>query len=82
VNLLIGAFQSLNGQQNHGRLDSIYYEEERRLRLLVHADLDITSAMLGMIRGLLEDKEFDPRSRMNSSTSYQCLYLSFWVVTM
>lgn len=59
VNLLIGAFQALNDQQNNRRFDSIYYAEEERLRLLVNADLDITNAVLGMIRGMLEARGND-----------------------
>lgn len=56
VALLLGAFQSLHGQQSSRRFDSIYYAEEQRLRLLVNADLDITNAVLGMLRGLLDDR--------------------------
>ena len=56
INLIIGAFHSLVGDQRDRRFDSIYYEEEERLRLLINADLDITNAVLGLIRGLLEDK--------------------------
>ena len=46
----------MHGQQSSRRFDSIYYAEERRLRLLINADLDITNAVLGMLRGLLEDR--------------------------
>ena len=59
VNLIIGAFHSLDGEQSGRRFDSIYYEEEQRLRLLVNADLDITNAVLGMLRGVLEDRGND-----------------------
>lgn len=59
VNLLSGAFYSLEGEQSGRRFDSIYYEEEERLRLLINADLDITNAVLGMIRGVLEDRRND-----------------------
>lgn len=55
VTLLVGAFHSRADEQNRKRFDSIYYEEEGRLRLLVNADLDLTNAVLGMIRGVLED---------------------------
>lgn len=55
VALLLGAFQSLQGQQSSRRLDSVYYADEQRLRLLLIADLDTTNAVLGMLRGLLED---------------------------
>lgn len=55
VALLLGAFQSLQGQQSSRRLDSVYYADEQRLRLLLNADLDTTNAVLGMLRGLLED---------------------------
>lgn len=55
VHLLIGAFHSLASQQSDRRFDSIYYEAEERLRLLINADLDSTHAVLGMIRGVLED---------------------------
>jgi excisionase family DNA binding protein len=57
VHLLIGAFHSLAGEQSGRRFDSIYYKEEQQLRLLINADLDITQAVLGMIRGVLEDSE-------------------------
>jgi hypothetical protein len=33
----------------------LYYEDEGRLRLLINADLDLTNAVLGMIRRLIED---------------------------
>ena len=56
VALLSGAFHSLNDKQNNRRFDSIYYEEEKRLRLLVNADLDITNGVLGMLRGVLEER--------------------------
>jgi excisionase family DNA binding protein len=59
VNLLSGAFHSLHGQQNSRGFDAIYYAKEERLRLLVNADLDITNAVLGMIRGVLEDRGND-----------------------
>jgi excisionase family DNA binding protein len=56
VHLLSGAFHSLSGQQSDRRFESIYYEEEARLRLLINADLDSTQAVLGMIRGVLVDR--------------------------
>lgn len=56
VAMLLGAFQSLHGQQSSRRFDSIYYAEEQRLRLLLNADLDTTNAVLGMLRGLLEER--------------------------
>jgi excisionase family DNA binding protein len=59
VSLLNGAFYSLNNEQNSRRFDAIYYAEEGRLRLLVNADLDITNAVLGMIRGVLEERKID-----------------------
>ncbi|WP_119069430.1 helix-turn-helix domain-containing protein [Aggregatilinea lenta] len=57
VNLLGGAFKSLDNEQTSRRFDAIYYEEERRLRLLINADLDVTTAVLGMIRVVLEEME-------------------------
>ena len=56
VNLLIGAFHTLAGEPGGRRFDSIYYEEEARLRLLINADLDSANAVLGMIRSVLEDR--------------------------
>ncbi len=56
VAMLLGAFQSLQGQQSSRRFDSIYYAEEQRLRLLINADLDITNAVLGMLRGLFDNR--------------------------
>jgi len=57
VSLVSGAFYSLNDQRDNRRFDSIYYAEEARLRLLINADLDITNAVLGMIRGVVEDRK-------------------------
>lgn len=59
VNLLIGAFHSLDGEQSGRRFDSIYYAEEQRLRLLINADLDSTHAVLGMLRDVLQDRGSD-----------------------
>ena len=59
VHLLIAAFHSLGGEPSGRRFDSIYYEEEERLRLLVNADLDIVHTVLGMMRAVLEDRGND-----------------------
>ena len=59
VSFLISAFQSLNGEQSSRRFDSIYYAEEERLRLLVHADLDSTNVVLGLVREVLKDRGSD-----------------------
>ncbi len=55
VTLLLGAFQSVNGAQGHGRFDSIYDAEEGRLRILINASLDATNTVLGLIRSVLEE---------------------------
>ena len=54
VSLLSGAFHSLEAEPHSRRFDAIYYAEERRLRLLINADLEITNVVLSMLRGLLE----------------------------
>lgn len=59
INLLLGAFHSLNAAQNSRRFDSIYEEGKGRLRLLINADLDMTNAIFGMIRGILEDTKLE-----------------------
>lgn len=55
--LLAGAFHSLAGEPSDRRLDSIYYEQESRLRVIINADIGSTQAMLGMIQALLESGE-------------------------
>jgi excisionase family DNA binding protein len=59
VKLLSSAFQSLHDEQKSRRFDLIYYEAEGRLRLLINGDLDITNAILGLIRVVLEAIEND-----------------------
>lgn len=55
VHLLLGAFHALNDQPKGRRFDAIYDAEEQRLRLLINAELEITNAVLGMIRGVLDE---------------------------
>jgi excisionase family DNA binding protein len=38
------------------RLDCIYYEEQGKLRVVIHADLEFTSAVLAMLSSLLSDR--------------------------
>ncbi|MBX3015658.1 MAG: helix-turn-helix domain-containing protein [Caldilineaceae bacterium] len=59
VNLLLGAFHALHDQPTERRLDSIYYAEEARLRLLLHADLAVTNTLLSMIRSVLGEQGND-----------------------
>ena len=46
---LSGAFSTKRENRSGERLDSIYYEEQGRLRIIVNAELETTSALLGLI---------------------------------
>lgn len=52
--LLTGTFHSIADGSGGRRVDCIYYAEQGRLRVVVNADLGSTSAVLGMLYGLLE----------------------------
>jgi hypothetical protein len=49
--MLTGTFNAARDESPGKRLDCIYYEELGRLRIVINADLDFASAVLGMIRG-------------------------------
>lgn len=39
----------------HKRVDTLYFEEQGRLRITIHADAGYTASLLGMINGVLDD---------------------------
>jgi excisionase family DNA binding protein len=39
----------------HKRVDTLYFEEQGRLRITIHADAGYTASLLGMINAVLED---------------------------
>jgi excisionase family DNA binding protein len=41
------------------RIDTLYYEEQGRLRITIHADAGYTASLLGMIDGVLADGRRD-----------------------
>jgi len=54
---LLSATFSTNTDGNIGRhLDSIYYEEQGRLRIVINAELDFTNAALGLINVLTNSR--------------------------
>jgi excisionase family DNA binding protein len=52
---LTGAFRGEQGESGRKRLDCIYYEEQGRLRIIVNAELETATAILGLIRFVLTD---------------------------
>ena len=52
--LLTGAFRSRREEERGQSLNCIYYEEQGRLRIVVNAGLDFTTAVLGVINGVLQ----------------------------
>lgn len=52
---LTGAFSAEQGEGTRKRLDCIYYEEQGRLRIIVNAELETATAILGLIRFVLTD---------------------------
>lgn len=55
VTPLTSVFQSSADQHGSTRIDAIYYEEQGRLRIVIHGDLGLTNAVLGMIGAILDD---------------------------
>ena len=48
-------FTSTRDATGQKRIDSLYYEEQGRLRITIHADVGYTASLLGMINAVLED---------------------------
>jgi len=53
---LTGACTASRDRAPGRRLDCIYYEEQGMLRVVIHADLEFTSAVLAMLGSLLSDR--------------------------
>jgi excisionase family DNA binding protein len=50
---LTGAFSAERESSRGKRLECIYYEEQGKLRIIVNADLETTSAILGLVNFVL-----------------------------
>jgi excisionase family DNA binding protein len=53
--LVTSVFTSARDAGGHKRIDSIYYEEQGRLRIVINADGGYTASLLGLINGVLDD---------------------------
>ena len=53
--MLTSAFNTAQESSSRKRLDCIYYEEQGKLRIVVNAELEFTSAVLSMVNSLLID---------------------------
>jgi hypothetical protein len=52
--LVTSVFTSARDSANK-RIDTLYFEEQGRLRITIHADAGYTASLLGMIDGVLDD---------------------------
>lgn len=59
VALLMGAFPASHEAPTGRRIDAIYYQDQRRLRIVVHAGVGLTNAVLGMVGAILDDRKAD-----------------------
>lgn len=50
---LTGTFGSASGGPINKRLDCIYYEEQGQLRIVINADLEVVTAVLGLVNSLV-----------------------------
>ena len=53
--LVTSIFTSTRDASGQKRIDSVYYEEQGRLRITIHADVGYTASLLGMISAVLAD---------------------------
>jgi excisionase family DNA binding protein len=53
--LVASIFTSTRDASGRKRIDSLYYEEQGRLRITIHADVGYTASLLGMINAVLDD---------------------------
>ena len=53
--LVTSIFTSTRDASGQKRIDSLYYEEQGRLRISIHADAGYTASLLGMISAVLDD---------------------------
>lgn len=56
INQLTAAFSTDRDESSGRRLDSIYYEEQGRLRIIINAELEFTNAALGLINVLANSR--------------------------
>lgn len=52
---LTGVFTAVRDGSGPKRIDSVYYEEQGRLRVVIHAAPGITASLLTMIEAILDD---------------------------
>jgi excisionase family DNA binding protein len=55
ITTLVTSIFTAARDSGHKRVDTLYFEEQGRLRITIHADAGYTASLLGMINGVLED---------------------------